>query len=115
MRLQPRLRQDAVHAGLAHTRFGGQLANRPVGAAVIRLVLHLPAHLSLHRRRRRPWPAAFMLSLQAVHAKLFESLFPTRNRWCGRVQTLLDRTIRHAVGQRQNQSRSKGIPRWETP
>src|SRR5207248_11566505 len=27
------------------------------------------------------------------------------------VQTLLDRTIRHAVGQRQNQTRSKGIPR----
>jgi hypothetical protein len=50
-----------------------------------------------------------MLRLQAVDAKLFESLLPTRNRWCGRMQTLLDRSIRLAAGQRQNQPRPKYI------
>lgn len=43
--------------------------------------------------------------------KLFEPLLPARNRWCGRLQTLLDRTIRQAVSQRQYQTCSKNISR----
>jgi|GEM_PF-4604624 len=57
MRLQPRLRQDAMHAGFAYTNCG-QLANRPVGAAINRLRLYRPVRLGLRRWRhclgRRP-------------------------------------------------------------
>ena len=40
MWLQPCLRQDAVHAGLAYAHFGRQLANRPVGSTIDRFLLH---------------------------------------------------------------------------
>jgi hypothetical protein len=80
-------------------------------AAVERLLLRLAHDPRLHLGVGDARLTAFMLRLQSGDSALREALFPTRNGGRAGMQSLFDLRIGPAVGQSQNQTRTKHIAR----
>jgi len=90
-----------LHGGFANAQFLGQLAARPMGAAVGGFLLRSTEHSPLHRRCRPARFAPLMTPLQSFDAMLLESTLPLGHCRRTRTEHLFDLATGQAIGLEQ--------------
>ena len=113
--LQTSLLPNAMHGILAHSQSRRQLTATPVRRAIL-------GRLAGRSQNPRPQPGSEhrrLLSgvscVQSVQSMRQKALLPAADRWSCRSQPLLDRAVRGALGQHQNQPGAEDIAGRQGP
>ena len=86
MRLQTQLRPHPLHCGFTDTQCCCHLAAGPMRGPIDWLALRFPCDAGLQSSIGDAWFTALMKRIEAIDAGLLETLLPTRNRRCCRLQ-----------------------------